>query len=46
MGAFGGAEVTDLVGIYILYYGLSKSIPDIEFGLYRVGGLGVHKRIT
>ena len=44
MGAYDGAEMTDLVGIYILHR-LSQVVPEIEFGLYRDDGLGVHKRI-
>ena len=42
MGAYDGAQITDLVGIYILHM-LKKQIPQIDFGLYRDDGLGVHK---
>ena len=42
MGAPDGAEVCELVGLYILNE-LSKNLPDIDFGLYRDDGLAVHK---
>ena len=44
MGAYDGAQVTDLVGIYILHI-LKTNVPEIDFGLYRDDGLGVYKRI-
>ena len=44
MGSYDGAQVTDLVGLYILYL-LKKEIPEIDFGLYRDYGLGIHRRI-
>ena len=44
MGAFDGAQITDLVGLYILNE-LKEKIPEIEFGLYRDDGLGIHRRI-
>ena len=36
--------VIDLVGLYILNE-LKQKIPEIEFGLYRDDGLGIHRRI-
>lgn len=45
MGAYDGAEITDLVGLYILEK-LKKIAPKISFGLYRDDGLGIHGRIT
>ena len=45
MGAFDGAQITDLVGLYILQK-LATDMPRISFGLYRDDGLGVHGRIT
>ena len=45
MGAYDGAEKTDIVGLYILEK-LEKVAPRISFGLYRDDGLGVHGRIT
>ena len=44
MGAYDGAQITDLVGLYILNK-LKTEIPEIDFGLYRDDGLGIHKRI-
>ena len=44
MGAYDGAQVTDLVGLYILHQ-LKTNIPEIDFGIYRDDGLGVHRRI-
>ena len=44
MGAFDGAQLTDLVGLYLLNI-LSNEIPEIEFGFYRDDGLGIHRRI-
>ena len=44
MGAYDGAQVTDLIGLYILHI-LKEQIPEIDFGLYRDDSLGVHKRI-
>ena len=45
MGAPDGAEVCELVGLYILHE-LSQNLPDIDFGLYRDDGLAVHKTIS
>ena len=44
MGSYDGAELTDLVGLYILHK-LKKTVPEIDFGLYRDDGLGIHRRI-
>ena len=44
MGAYDGAEVTDLVGLYILNE-LKIVAPEIDFGLYRDDGLGTHNRM-
>ena len=42
MGSFHGAEVCDLVGLYILSQ-LNSTTPQGAFGLYRDDGLGVIK---
>ena len=44
MGAFDGAQVTDLVGLYILHL-LKTEIPNVQFGIYRDDGLGVHENL-
>ena len=44
MGAYHGAEITDLIGLFILDK-LKREIPEIEFGLYRDDGMGIHRRI-
>ena len=44
MGAYDGAEVCELVGLYILNK-LKIEHPDINIGLYRDDGLGVHSRL-
>ena len=44
MGAFDGAQITDLVGIFILHQ-LKQEIPEIQFALYRDDGLGIHRRL-
>ena len=44
MGSYDGAELTDLVGLYILHK-LKQTAPEIEFGLYRDDGLGIYRRI-
>ena len=38
-----GAQVTDLIGIYILHR-LKTEIPEVNFTLYRDDGLGTHKK--
>ena len=40
MGAFDGAQLTDLVGLYLLNI-LHNEIPEIEFAFYRDDGLGI-----
>ena len=45
MGAPDGAEICELVGLYLLDE-LRKKIPEIDFGLYRDDGLGIHKVLT
>ena len=45
MGAYDGAQVTDLVGIYILHI-LKTNVPEIDFGLYRDDGLGVYRPLV
>ena len=42
MGAYYGAEVCDLIGLLILSK-IEKSIPGLQFGLYRDDGLAVYK---
>ena len=44
MGAFDSAEITDLVGLYILYIFKDK-IKEIDFGLYRDDMLGFLKNM-
>ena len=39
MGSFDGAEVSELVGIYLLYL-VNTAFPQISFRLYRNDGLG------
>ena len=42
MGSFDGAEICEMVGLYILHC-IKEKVPEIEFGLYRDDGLGFHK---
>ena len=44
MGSFDGAEVCELVGLFILHQ-MKDAFPSIDFGLYRDDGLGCYKRI-
>ena len=39
MGSYDGAEVSELVGIYLLHL-VNTAFPQISFGLYRDDGLG------
>ena len=39
MGSYDGAEVCELVGIYLLHQ-VNTEFPNINFGLYRDDGLG------
>ena len=45
MGAYDGAEVCELVGLYILHT-VSTKLPNFNFGLYRDDGLGIHRATT
>ena len=45
MGAYNGAEVCELVGIFILYQ-LSRKYNKNNIGLYRDDGLAVFKNIS
>ena len=44
MGAYHGAEVCEIVGLYILN-NMRQHFPNINFGLYRDDGLGTHSRM-
>ena len=44
MGAYDGAEVCELVGLYLLKL-VNDQFPDLELGLYRDDGLAIHRRI-
>ena len=44
MGAFDGAQVTDLIGLYILHR-LKNEIPEVQFTLCRDDGLGTYKKV-
>ena len=41
MGSYDGAEVCELVGLYLLQM-LRDLVPSIDFGLYRDDGLGTY----
>ena len=45
MGSYDGAEVCELVGLYILDK-IKVECPDIELGLYRDDGLGITKNLS
>ena len=45
MGAPDGAEVCEIVGLYLLHQ-VRTRYPNLNFGLYRDDGLGTHKRMT
>ena len=45
MGSFDGAEVCELVGLFLLHQ-VETKFPEIDFGLYRDDGLGCYKRMT
>ena len=45
MGAYDGAEVCELVGLYLLNK-IKESIPSLNSGLYRDDGLGIYKKKT
>ena len=44
MGAPDGAEVCELVGLFLLNE-VKENFPKLNFGLYRDDGLAVHKQI-
>ena len=44
MGAFDGAEVAELIGLFLLYK-FEQEFPQLNFGLYRDDGLGVHAKL-
>ena len=44
MGSYDGAEVCDLIGLYLLYEMRTK-FGEVELGLYRDDGLGYYKNI-
>ena len=44
MGAYDGAQITDLVGLMLLQK-LKEKIPEIDFGLYRDDGLGIYDNL-
>ena len=45
MGAPDGAEVCELVGLFLLSE-VKRDFPLLEFGLYRDDGLAVHARLS
>ena len=44
MGSYDGCEVCELVGLLLLKE-MAQHFPEIDFGLYRDDGLGVHRRL-
>ena len=44
MGAPDGAEVCELVGLFLLSE-IKEAFPSLDFGLYRDDGLAVHSRL-
>jgi len=44
MGSYDGAEICELVGLYLLNQ-MKNAFPVIDFGLYRDDGLGNYKRM-
>ena len=44
MGSYDGAEVCELVGLYLLHQ-VKARFPNISFGLYRDDGLGCYKNM-
>ena len=44
MGSYDGAEVCELVGIYLLFL-MKENFPTLDFGLYRDDGLGCYKNM-
>ena len=45
MGAYHGAEVCELVGLFLLHE-MRTNFPSLNFGLYRDDGLGSHRRLS
>jgi len=44
MGSYDGAEVCELVGVYLLFL-MKENFPTLDFGLYRDDGLGCYKNM-
>jgi hypothetical protein len=44
MGSYDGAEVCELVGLYLLHQ-VKSAFPNISFGLYHDDGLGYYKNM-
>ena len=44
MGSFDGAQISDLVGLYILHK-VKNDIPSLNFALYRDDGIAYHKKM-
>ena len=44
MGSYDGCEVCELVGLLLLNE-MAQNFPELDFGLYRDDGLGVHRRL-
>ena len=44
MGAYDGAQISDLVGLYILHT-IKEKIPEIDFALYRDDGIAHHTKM-
>ena len=44
MGAYDGAEICELVGLYILNL-VKDRFPELDLGLYRDDGLAIHRRL-
>ena len=45
MGAYDGAQITDLVGLLMLHK-LQENIPQINFALCRDDGIGVYSKVS
>ena len=44
MGSYDGAEICELIGIYLLHL-VNDKFPEISFGLYRDDGLGSYSKM-
>ena len=44
MGSYDGAEICELVGIYLTNL-IKNKLPMLNFGLYRDDGLGTHDKL-